>query len=151
MRLGVVRGHVVLNQSVASLSGTRLLVVEPIDEQHLAAGDGLGGGKPLIVMGDFNCGPGSPPYNVLTEDRGNLAELHDTHVALDHAETGAGTFNAFRGKRTGRRIDWILFNRRFRALQSDIDRRDFSGRYPSDHFPVTATLRLLPATDTGAM
>ncbi len=109
------------------------------------------GGKPVIVMGDFNCGPGSPPYNVLTEDRGNLAELRDTHVALGHSEIGAGTFNAFRGERTGRRIDWILFNRRFRALQSDIDRRDFGGRYPSDHFPATTTLRLLPATDTGAM
>jgi len=109
------------------------------------------GGKPVILMGDFNCGPRSPPYNVLTEDRGNLAELHDAHVALGHAEIDAGTFNAFRGERTGRRIDWILFNRRFRALESDIDRRDFGGRYPSDHFPVTATLRLLPATDSGAM
>jgi microcompartment protein CcmK/EutM len=49
VRLGVVRGHVVLNQSVASLSGTRLRVVEPIDEQHLAAGERSGGGKPLIV------------------------------------------------------------------------------------------------------
>jgi endonuclease/exonuclease/phosphatase family metal-dependent hydrolase len=109
------------------------------------------GGKPVILMGDFNCGPRSPPYHVLTEDRGNLAELHDTYAALGHSETDAGTFNAFHGERTGRRIDWILCNRRLQPLQSDIDRRDFGGRFPSDHFPVTATLRLLPATDTGAM
>ena len=109
------------------------------------------GGKPVIVLGDFNCGPGSPPYKVLTEDRGNLAELHDAHVALGLAETDAGTFNAFRGRLTGPRIDCILFNRRLEALQSAIDRRRFNGRYPSDHFPVTATLRLLPVTNTGAM
>jgi endonuclease/exonuclease/phosphatase family metal-dependent hydrolase len=109
------------------------------------------GGKPVIVLGDFNCGPGSPPYNVLTEDRGNLAELHDAHVAIGLTETGAGTYHAFQGRGTGRRIDWILFNRRFRALQCTIDRRSSNGRYPSDHFPVMATLRLLPATDTGAM
>jgi endonuclease/exonuclease/phosphatase family metal-dependent hydrolase len=109
------------------------------------------GGKPVIVMGDFNCGPGSPPYEVLTGDRGNLAELHDTYVALNHSEIDAGTFNAFQGRRSGPRIDWILCNRRLRPLQSEIDRRQFGERFPSDHFPVTATLRLLPATDTGAM
>lgn len=109
------------------------------------------GGKPVIVMGDFNCGPGSPPYEILTADRGNLAELHDTYVALGHGETDAGTFNAFQGRRTGARIDWIMCNRRLEPLRSEIDRRQFGERFPSDHFPVTATLRLLPATDTGAM
>jgi endonuclease/exonuclease/phosphatase family metal-dependent hydrolase len=109
------------------------------------------GGKPVIVVGDFNCGPGSPPYAVLTEDRGNLAELKDACAVLEQDEGDVGTFNAFRGDRSGARIDLILFNRRFEALQAGIDRRDFDGRYPSDHFPVSATLRLLPATDTGAM
>lgn len=109
------------------------------------------GGKPVIVMGDFNCAPGSPPHEVLTEDRGNLAELKDSYAELRHPEVNAGTFNAFRGDCTGARIDWILFNRRFEVLQAGIDRRHFDGRYPSDHFPVTATLRLCPATDTGAM
>lgn len=107
--------------------------------------------KPVIVAGDFNCGPGSPPYQVLTGDRGNLAELNDAYAALGYHEAGAGTFNAFRGDRSGRRIDWILSNRRFEVLETEIDRREFGGRYPSDHFPVTATLRLRPATDTGAM
>jgi len=109
------------------------------------------GGRPVIVMGDFNCGPGSAPYEVLTGDRGNLAELKDTHAALGLDEIGEGTFHAFRGDRAGARIDWILFNRRFGVLESGVDRRHFTARYPSDHFPVTATLRLRPATDRGAM
>lgn len=109
------------------------------------------GGKPVIVTGDFNCGPGSPPYEVLTGDRGNLAELHDAHAALGLAETDVGTYHGFQGKRSGQRIDLVLFNRRFEPLDSTIDRRTFEQRYPSDHFPVTATLRLLSATDSGAM
>ncbi|MBN2371360.1 MAG: EutN/CcmL family microcompartment protein [Vicinamibacteria bacterium] len=48
MRLGVVRGHVVLSSCVSALRGTRLLVVEPITARDLAD-NGPGGGKPLIV------------------------------------------------------------------------------------------------------
>lgn len=109
------------------------------------------GGKPVVVLGDFNCGPESPPYNVLTGDRGNLAELRDAWAMRWRDEDGAGTFHGFTGEPSRERIDWILFNRRLEALDTAIDRREFNGRYPSDHFPVTATLRLLPATDTGAM
>ena len=43
------RGHVVLSKSCPALYGTRLLVVEPITAKSLAAGNGQGGGKPLIV------------------------------------------------------------------------------------------------------
>jgi microcompartment protein CcmK/EutM len=49
MRLGIVRGNVVLNRAVPSLEGTRLLVVEPVTTRALAAGAGEGGGKALIV------------------------------------------------------------------------------------------------------
>lgn len=104
------------------------------------------GGNPVVVLGDFNCGPSSPPYNVLVEDRGNLAELKDTYSVLGLDEAGAGTYHAFRGDASGRRIDWILFNRRLAPLEAAIDRRDFGGRYPSDHFPVTTTLRLRPVS-----
>jgi len=107
-------------------------------------------GQPIVVMGDFNCGPRSEPYRELTRAAGNLAELRDPYVKLGRTERDAGTFNDFRGNRSGERIDWILHNRRFEPLDIAIDRRDFDGRYPSDHFPVTATLRLLPATRWGA-
>jgi carbon dioxide concentrating mechanism protein CcmL len=49
MRLGIVRGRVVLSAAAASLTGTRLLIVEPVTAEHLAAGDGHGGGKALVV------------------------------------------------------------------------------------------------------
>lgn len=103
-------------------------------------------GTPVIVLGDFNCGPDSEPYRVLARESGNLAELLDAWVLLNLPETGTGTYHGFRGRRDGARIDWILHNRRFRPRASEIVHRQFDGRYPSDHFPVTATLELLPAT-----
>jgi microcompartment protein CcmK/EutM len=49
MRIGIVRGHVVLARSVEALQGTRLLVVEPVNAENLAGNNGRGGGTPLIV------------------------------------------------------------------------------------------------------
>jgi microcompartment protein CcmK/EutM len=56
MRIGVVRGHVVLNQCVPELRGTRLLIVEPVTSENLAAGKGKGGGKALIVADRLGAG-----------------------------------------------------------------------------------------------
>jgi microcompartment protein CcmK/EutM len=58
MRLGIVRGHVVLSQGVESLRGTRLLVVEPITASNLEACAGQGGGKCLIVADQLAPGLG---------------------------------------------------------------------------------------------
>ena len=49
MRLGIVRGRIVLSLATPALRGTRLLVVEPITADNLAAGGECGGGKCLIV------------------------------------------------------------------------------------------------------
>lgn len=49
MRLGVVRGHVVLSAAVESLRGSRLLIVEPVTAAELAAGATRGSGKALVV------------------------------------------------------------------------------------------------------
>ena len=43
------RGHVVLNKTVPNLEGTRFLMVEPVTAENLAAGNGNGGGKALVV------------------------------------------------------------------------------------------------------
>jgi microcompartment protein CcmK/EutM len=49
MRLGVVRGSVVLSLAAPGLEGTRMVIVEPLTAESLAAGVHPGGGKPLIV------------------------------------------------------------------------------------------------------
>lgn len=103
------------------------------------------GGEPVIVMGDFNCGPGEGPHAVLTRDAENLAELKDAYQVLGHPERGAGTFHGFKGRTDGARIDWILTNWRLAPRSAWIDRREFGGRYPSDHFLVGAEFTYLVA------
>jgi carbon dioxide concentrating mechanism protein CcmL len=49
LRLGVVRGKVVLSLADPGLAGTRLLIVEPVTSTSLANGQEPGGGKQLVV------------------------------------------------------------------------------------------------------
>jgi microcompartment protein CcmK/EutM len=49
VRLGIVRGHVVLSKGIPALQGTSLLLVEPVTAPNLAARNGEGGGKTLVV------------------------------------------------------------------------------------------------------
>lgn len=49
MRIGIIRGCVVLSRAMEVLKGTRLLVVEPVTAENLAKKNGRGGGTPLIV------------------------------------------------------------------------------------------------------
>lgn len=58
MRLGMVRGHVVLNPSVESFHGRTLAVVEPVTMENLRAGNGQGGGKALIVLDELGAADG---------------------------------------------------------------------------------------------
>jgi endonuclease/exonuclease/phosphatase family metal-dependent hydrolase len=104
--------------------------------------EGMSGGLPVIMAGDFNA-PADPetdgPYRVLVGREGILV---DTYRAL-HAPSGdEGTFNAFRGEMTGPRIDWILVTPALKPVEAEILRRMRNCRFPSDHFPVTAVVRL---------
>jgi carbon dioxide concentrating mechanism protein CcmL len=49
VRLGVVRGKVVLSLADPGLAGTRLLMVEPVTAPSLGDGHEPGGGKQLVV------------------------------------------------------------------------------------------------------
>ncbi len=58
MRLGIVRGHVVLQPRVQSYAGRRLIVVEPVTMENLRAGNGRGGGKALIAVDELGAAVG---------------------------------------------------------------------------------------------
>ena len=58
MRLGVVRGSVVLSLAVPELQGIRLAIVEPITPERLASGGNFGGGKPIVAADQLGSGAG---------------------------------------------------------------------------------------------
>ena len=115
------------------------------------------GEAPVIVTGDFNADAGSRPHAVLT-DRSAPPALKDTFRAV-HADgfVDAGTLHGFDGRANDQRIDWILSSADFTPRHAGIDRSHDDGRYPSDHFPVTAVLdwpravaqKEAPAEDAG--
>jgi len=107
---------------------------------------------PVVVMGDFNAGVDNPAMLYLRgeAERASGATtavapspgLRDTFRTLHPDSTGTGTFNAFRGEREGDRIDAILVSGEWLVRDAAIVRSERDGRYPSDHFPVTARLAL---------
>lgn len=92
----------------------------------------------VLVTGDFNAGEGSPPYRELTGGEPVLADTFRAAVPARGEEEG--TYHGFGGGRGGERIDWILAGEAFRVREAAIDQGQRGGRYPSDHFPVTAGL-----------
>ena len=58
MRLGVVRGSVVLSLAVPELQGIRLAIVEPITRDRLSSGGNMGGGKPIIAADQLGSATG---------------------------------------------------------------------------------------------
>ena len=51
-----------------------------------------------------------------------------------------GTFNGFTGERSGDKIDAVLVSDGWTVRDAEIVRTDEGGRYPSDHFPVSAVV-----------
>lgn len=95
----------------------------------------------VVVTGDLNCEPGSPPYRLLVG--GEDAPLRDAKAVARHGHHGPeGTFHEFTGE-PGPRIDYVLVSPSIEVRQHATlaDRRD--GRYPADHFPVLAELQFL--------
>ena len=93
---------------------------------------------PMIVTGDFNCDQGSEPYQELLKEDVLRDSFRTVHPNRSNDE---GTFHGFSGKPGKVRIDWILATQQFRAVEAAIDRTNIDGRYPSDHFPVTAVFQ----------
>lgn len=54
----MVRGHVTLNLAADSYRARTLLIVEPVTTENLRTGNGLGGGKSLIVMDELGAAKG---------------------------------------------------------------------------------------------
>lgn len=102
-----------------------------------------GNDDPVLVTGDFNAGEDNPAVAAVRE------RLRDSYRVARPADTVVGTFHAFRGDSTGEKIDYVFVSPEWSVLDAAIRRTSVAGRYPSDHFPVTARLRLAAAAPVG--
>lgn len=123
------------HQSQPSRERSTVLLRGRIDTRQVAA-------DPVIVTGDFNVGEANPAIATLTAPKEAPAFV-DTFRVLHPDADDAGTFSGFEFGNTGRdKIDYVLVQPGTEVLEAGIDRFSRDNRYPSDHFPVTARIRL---------
>lgn len=100
-------------------------------------------GIPVILCGDFNAGENNPAVLYLTGKTGDCPlPLFDSYRILHPKDKNVGTFNGFGIEPVDeKKIDAIFVDKTASVLDARILRTSRKGRYPSDHFPVTARLR----------
>ncbi len=92
----------------------------------------------IVVLGDFNSGPDSAPYRVLTDDRG--LKLADARTLAKVDFGPRGTFNGFDIQKSGDAIDHIFVSRDTSVIRYGVLTDSFDGKVISDHFPVVADM-----------
>ena len=90
----------------------------------------------VILTGDFNCGDINPAIKTIIK-----SGMIDSNRKLHKKKPNEGTFNSFRGETNGDKIDFIFVSKDFEVRRSKIIRTNYNGKYPSDHFPVTAEIK----------
>ena len=105
----------------------------------------------VVVTGDFNSRPDSVAYSIITDLEGSMdgeggKGLRDAfNVSLDGHYGPLWTFHGFSGEgEDGNRIDYIFVSKNVRVMQLGILTDSSGGRYPSDHLPVIAEIRMMP-------
>jgi endonuclease/exonuclease/phosphatase family metal-dependent hydrolase len=135
-------------------------------------------GEPVVLMGDFNAGETNPAVRRVKgqigpddgneegskpgpqrEEAGKPVEagrpakevsLVDTFRVVHPDEAAAGTFHGFKGTGDGEKIDYIFVSQEVTVVGAKIVRTRREGRYPSDHFPVTARVVVTTGGGEGA-
>ena len=95
---------------------------------------------PVIVIGDFNMDTNNPAMAAFGEN-GDQTRYIDVWQYLHPEQPRITTYHAFGAEPAGPCLDHILIDETIEIIEVAIDARNFSGRYPSDHFPVIACLQ----------
>ena len=102
---------------------------------------------PIVIMGDMNCGEQSPAIRFMKGEPMKLDDkewsppykLVDTFRVANPDATDVGTFNGF--KEPGKaKIDYIFVSPSLKTISAEIIRTQRDGRYPTDHFPISAVI-----------
>ena len=110
------------DQSLARLNASKLILERINKLNHFGEWTAE---RPVFLMGDFNCKPGSAPYKVFVGDENS----EDSLLFDDSIEGGSG-------------IDWILYRGNVKVLNYEQVDYNVNGAYPSDHKPIFVQLRI---------
>jgi endonuclease/exonuclease/phosphatase family metal-dependent hydrolase len=82
--------------------------------------------RPIFLMGDFNCRPGSAPYKVLVGDKNSTNSDLLKNPFVDPKE-----------------IDWMLYKGGVKVRSYEEVDYNVDGAYPSDHKPIYVEFEIL--------
>jgi len=107
----------------------------------------LSAGLPILITGDLNTSESSSAFRILRDGElpTDVPLLDAYREVFPNRQSTENTFHDYSGSIFGSRIDHILASGdHFQPIDASIDRSEFDGFFPSDHFPVTATFRVVP-------
>lgn len=96
---------------------------------------------PIIITGDFNApAETSEPWSIFIENG-----YKDAWLTATERQGPVSTWCGFKDPdyESKNRIDWILYSGNFDVIKCETVVYSEDGRYPSDHFPVFAILKIL--------
>ena len=99
---------------------------------------------PFVLVGDFNMKIDNPAMKYLEQSgyKDLNASMSNVWQDVYPGKPKTGTYHKFSGSPKCSKIDHISISRSLQALDVRIDQHEERGRYPSDHFPVIATIRM---------
>jgi endonuclease/exonuclease/phosphatase family metal-dependent hydrolase len=102
----------------------------------------IAGKSPAIITGDFNATPDDEPIQIIL-DKANSKHLTDSETISSSAHYGPySSFNGFKQEQEGKHIDYIFVKNGVTCSQHATHSETWAGRFPTDHFPVSAILHL---------
>lgn len=93
-------------------------------------------GEPVLILGDFNAGEANPAVKSIL-----AAGFRDTFRVAHPNAREVGTFTAFEAPGADK-IDYVFASPHWTVERAEIRSEKVDGRFPSDHFPVSARVRL---------
>ncbi|MDC0278877.1 endonuclease/exonuclease/phosphatase family protein [bacterium] len=121
----------------ARLKSAQLIAQRIHDREH---------DDPFLLTGDFNADENNPVVRYLKAQEPTLPKspitMVDTFRQLHPKEKLVGTGGGFEGRADGKKIDYIFAQPNAEMISASIIRTQREGRFPSDHSPVTAEVRL---------
>lgn len=113
----------------------------------------LAQGRPILLTGDLNATESSNAVRTLLglNDPAGL-QLADAYREVFPTLSGnERTFHGYGGGTSGSRIDFILHSEELTPTAAAIIRTSYGGKYPSDHYPVTADFTLAVVPEPASM
>lgn len=93
---------------------------------------------PYMLMGDFNCFTSERTFKIIKDIQDENFKLKNCFSEVENSVTC--TFHDFKGENNHGVIDYILTSKEFKTSGIEVFEGLIEGGYPSDHYPVIATI-----------